>query len=145
MKNAFNNEILNSFSSVNKLLYNLAKADAEKNGLTVVQLKALYKLSSHPNIGLVELAEHLKLTNSTVSGVVERLVKHGLVERKHDPHDRRAITLNLTPQCEEKLERVIETESVFVKKLNLIEERLTEEQLNQLFALHSQISDILSE
>lgn len=145
MKNAFNNEILNSFSTINKLIYNLARADAERNGLTVVQLKAIYKLSAHPDIGLAELAEHLKLTNSTVSGVVERLVKHGLIEREQHPTDRRAIVMHVTPAGEEKLAQIIKEDSILVKKLNLIEERLTEEQMRKLIELHGKIGDILGE
>lgn len=144
MKTAFNSEILNSFSAINKLLYKISKQDAEKNGLTVVQLKALYKISSHPNMGLVELAENLKLTNSTVSGVVDRLVQNGFVERQTLPQDRRAITIHLTEKGREKLNQFVSDQSLLVEKLKKIEQ-LPEEDIQHLLRIHGLIKDILSE
>ncbi|WP_042355706.1 MarR family winged helix-turn-helix transcriptional regulator [Bacillus rubiinfantis] len=144
MKNAFRSEILNSFSAINKLLYKVSKHDADQNGLTIVQLKALYIISSYPNIGLVELADHLKLTNSTVSGVVDRLVQNSLVERQPLPEDRRAITIHLTKQGEEKLKQIISGDSLLVEKLNKIKQ-LPKEDIQQLLRIHKKIQDILSE
>jgi len=144
VKNAFNNEILNSFSNINKMLYKLSKIDAEHNGLTVPQLKALYKVSSSPNIGLVELAEYLKLTNSTVSGVVDRLVQQELLERHTPSHDRRAITIRLSKKGEEKLEQVVKSESLLVKKLNEIA-KLPKKDIEQLLSIHEQILTILKQ
>ena len=77
----FNNQLLDSFSEINKAIYKLLKKEADQYGITVVQLKALYRISSSPNMGLGELSEKLRLTNSTVSGVIDRLVQHELVER----------------------------------------------------------------
>lgn len=143
MQNVFSSEILNSFTIINKYVYKLAKMDAEKYGLTVVQLKALYNISYHPNIGLVKLAENLKLTNSTVSGVVDRLVQHGFVERHTPSHDRRAVTIMLSKKGEGKLEEIINNDSVLVKKLNEIKQ-LPEEDIEHLLRIHKQIQDILN-
>lgn len=144
MKTAYNNEVLNSFSTISKLLFKVSKRDADKNGLTVVQLKALYKIQSQPNMGLVELADTLKLTNSTVSGVVDRLVQSGLIERHTLEHDRRAITIRLSEKGEEKLEEVVKNESELVKKLEEIKE-LPQEDIDHLLRIHKQIQSILSE
>lgn len=144
MKTAFNSEILNSFSAINKLLYKISKQDAAKNGLTIVQLKALYKIASHPNIGLAELADNLKLTNSTVSGVVDRLVQNNLVERNTMPHDRRAITIRLSENGESKLKQVVSDESLLVEKLKKIKQ-MPEEDIQHLLRIHKQIQNILSE
>ncbi|AZU62264.1 MarR family winged helix-turn-helix transcriptional regulator [Neobacillus mesonae] len=144
MRNAYNSEILNSFSDINKLLYKVSKMDADRNGLTVVQLKALYKISAQPNMGLVELAEHLKLTNSTVSGVVDRLVQNGLIERHTLPHDRRAITIRLSQKGEEKLEHIVLNESLLVQKLNKIKQ-LPAEDIENLLRIHKKVQSILSE
>lgn len=145
MRNVFNNEVLESFSQVNKAIYKLAKMDAEKIGLTVLQLKVLYKLSAKPNIGLGELAENLKLTNSTVSGVIDRLVNNKFVERNNPPHDRRAVTLHLTKDGESKLAQFIDskTELQLVKRLNKINQ-MPEKDIEQLIKIHKQIINILS-
>ena len=143
MNSAFKNKILNSFADINKAIYALAKSDAEHYGLTVVQLKAIYQISAQPNSGLADLAEQLKLTNSTVSGVVDRLVQHEYVERRTPPEDRRAITLNLAPKGEQILEQMLNHDSLLVERLREINQ-LPETDLQQLLELHQKILTILS-
>ncbi|MBL4950767.1 winged helix-turn-helix transcriptional regulator [Neobacillus sp. YIM B02564] len=144
MEKAFNNEILKSFHAINKLLFHVTKQDADKNGLTVGQLFTLFKISANPNIGLVELADKIKLTNSTVSGIVSRLVQNGLVEREALPHDRRSVTIRLTQKGEQKLVEVFSSESLLVEKLEQIKQ-LPEEEIQNLLRLHEKIKNILSE
>src|SRR5438105_15735645 len=119
---SFNNEILDSFVEINKAIYKLLKKEADRAGLTIVQLKALYKISSKPNIHLGDLAEQLRLTNSTVSGVIDRLVHNGLVERIIPPENRRTISLRLTEKGIEVLENVSSEESPFIQKLTSVKE-----------------------
>jgi len=145
MNDIFSSPLLNSFSDINKQLYKLAKEDAEQNGLTVVQLKTLYQVSSKPNIGLVELAENLKLTNSTVSGVVDRLVNSGLLDRKIAQKDRRAVTIHLTAEGEQKLQQIVKEDSLLVQQLLDIEQQFTELEIQQLIAMHKKIYGILSQ
>lgn len=45
---------------------------------------------------LKELSESLGLAHSTVSGIVDRLERHGLVRRVTNPHDRRASNIEIT-------------------------------------------------
>ncbi len=44
-----------------------------------------------------ELAQILRLENSTVSGVLDRMEKKGLIKRVVDPNDRRSIRVETTP------------------------------------------------
>jgi DNA-binding MarR family transcriptional regulator len=90
------NEILESLTEINRAIYKIVKKDADRVGITVVQLKTLYIISLNPNISLGDLAEKLKLTNSTVSGVIDRLVYQDIVERKVPPKNRRAVSIYLT-------------------------------------------------
>lgn len=119
--------------------------DADNLGIPVVQLKALYKISVKPNIGLGELAENLKLTSSTVSGVIDRLVKNGYVERYNPTHDRRTITLQMTNLGESKLAQFTESQSELhlVQRLNKINE-FPKEDIEQLLRIHKQIINVLS-
>lgn len=70
---------------------------AGAGALTVPQLRALLYVRRHPGTGLAPLAEHLGSTPPGASGLVERLVRAGLVERTTDPDERRRIQLRLTP------------------------------------------------
>ncbi|MGZ4161002.1 MAG: MarR family winged helix-turn-helix transcriptional regulator [Neobacillus sp.] len=132
---ALNNEILESFSEINKAIYRLVKSDADRVGITVVQLKALYQLSTSPNIGLGELAEKLRLTNSTVSGVIDRLVHSELVERVVPPENRRSVSIHLTEKGTSLLDKLYSSDSIFIKKLNEVLD-LPEEEIAHLLRLH---------
>jgi DNA-binding MarR family transcriptional regulator len=130
-----NNALLESFFEINKAIYRLSKKEADRFGLTVVQLKALYRLSFSPDISLSELAEKLRLTNSTVSGVIDRLVHSGLVERVIPPENRRAVSIHLTDKGQKLLKDVMDEESNLMKKLNNALE-LPDKELQHLLKLH---------
>jgi len=138
-----NNEIIESFTKINKAIYRLLKKDAESIGVTDVQLKALFRIQNHPNIGLSELAESMRLTNSTVSGVIDRLVNQKLVDRVTSPHDRRALTLRLTQEGEEKLNKLFGSDSLLVEKLNQIQQ-FPNDEIQKLLQLHELILETLT-
>lgn len=74
-----------------------ARMGRERPGdLTVVQLRALRYLGRHPGTGLSALAEHLEISMPGASGLLDRLVRAGLVVRADDPVERRRLHLVLT-------------------------------------------------
>ncbi|PKG25583.1 MarR family winged helix-turn-helix transcriptional regulator [Niallia nealsonii] len=143
MKDALNNELLRSYANINKAYFQLLKVDAERMGITVVQLKTMYRISAHPNTGLGELAEILRLTKSTVSGVIDRLVHQGLVERTIPSTDRRAVNLKLTDKGQETLKQLFEGKTVVSEKMHKIM-NMPKEDINKLLSLNNQILSILT-
>jgi DNA-binding MarR family transcriptional regulator len=88
-------------------------------GLTVSQFDVLATLFRSPAGGLRmgEISDRLLVTEGNVTGLVDRLERGGLVERRADPADRRAQRVRLTaeghalaaqaiPVVEEELDRV---------------------------------------
>jgi MarR family transcriptional regulator, transcriptional regulator for hemolysin len=69
-------------------------------GVTRAQWKALFKLTRHPGLRQVELADMLELEPITLCRIVDRLEESGLVERVRDPDDRRAWRLHVTAQAQ---------------------------------------------
>ena len=47
-----------------------------------------------------ELAHMLQVENSTMSGILDRLQKKGLIERRTDENDRRSVQVMLTPEAD---------------------------------------------
>jgi DNA-binding MarR family transcriptional regulator len=47
---------------------------------------------------LGELSQRMMVSNGNVTGLVDRLVAEGLIDRKPSPHDRRAQIVTLTPE-----------------------------------------------
>ncbi|HET7657363.1 MAG TPA: MarR family transcriptional regulator [Bacillales bacterium] len=131
-------QVVRSFRKVNKALYRLLREEAEVLDATVVQILVLRVLSQNPNIGLNELAERLQLGNSTMSGVVDRLVSAGLVVRERSHEDRRSLTMRLTNEGKAKQNEAFGDDSFLVERLSRILE-IPGEDLEHLLRIHDQI------
>lgn len=70
----------------------------EEKGLTLPQLRVLFELRAQPGTTTNVLARHLGLSMPTVSGLVDKLARAGLVERGQRAEDRRVIPLMLTAE-----------------------------------------------
>ena len=64
--------------------------------ITPIQYAVLYCLWENDKRSPKEIAERLKLENSTISGILERMEKKGLIERNISKEDRRFIQVQLT-------------------------------------------------
>jgi len=71
--------------------------------LTLAQLKVVYIAAAAGPIHMSVLAEQLGTALSTTSGVVDRLVGSGWLERREDPGDRRHVFVSATPEALERL------------------------------------------
>jgi DNA-binding MarR family transcriptional regulator len=60
-----------------------------ESGLTVPQRAIMQVVVVCPGIRLKDLSHEVNLAHSTVSGIVDRLEKQGLIERRLDASDRR--------------------------------------------------------
>lgn len=74
-----------------------SKAMGASLGITGPQRTALRLVSLTPGITSGELASLLHLHPSTLTGVLERLVRRGFLERRKDPFDARRALLKITP------------------------------------------------
>ncbi|MER7182974.1 MarR family transcriptional regulator [Streptomyces hyaluromycini] len=74
----------------------LGKVAAE-HGLSVVQLRLLGVLRDRTP-GMQELAHHLGLDKSSMTGLVDRAERRDLVRRTPSAHDRRSFLVSITPQ-----------------------------------------------
>ncbi|SMC48399.1 MarR family winged helix-turn-helix transcriptional regulator [Papillibacter cinnamivorans] len=66
-------------------------------GVTPGQYGVLSYLWEKEQANPKDLARELSLENSTISGVLDRMQKKGLIDRLLDPDDRRSIQVVLTP------------------------------------------------
>lgn len=64
--------------------------------LSVPQFRVLNFLNHEPGAPLSSVAEHLGVTRSTASAIVDRLVRRQLVSRTEHPQERRSVVLTLT-------------------------------------------------
>jgi len=71
--------------------------------LTGPQGMLVFIVNKHKSLKISELSEKLGLSNSTVSGIVDRLEVQGLVERVRSSSDRRVVNVILTELMKQKL------------------------------------------
>ena len=68
-------------------------------GMTLARFDYLAQLERHPDgLRMSALSRYLMVTGGNVTGLTDRLVAEGLVERRDDMQDRRAVTVSLTPE-----------------------------------------------
>jgi DNA-binding MarR family transcriptional regulator len=110
----------------------------DQTGLTgpqLVLLRAAAKLHK-PTAG--ELAREIHLSQATVTGILDRLEKRGLIERVRSGHDRRSIIVLITPQGEAQLKAAPSgLQAQFLQELGRLE---TWEQTNILSTLQRIVS-----
>jgi MarR family transcriptional regulator, transcriptional regulator for hemolysin len=79
-----------------RLLRNYIDHRAKSRGTTRAQWIVLFRLRDQEGLSQVDLADVLELQPISLVRLLDRLVEHGLLERRHDPKDRRANRLFLT-------------------------------------------------
>jgi len=89
-----------------------SEANASKNDLTSQNYQALLTIKglsgADDQMSVGELADFLLVKHHTAVGLVDRMVKSGLLKRSRDCHDGRRIHVVLTPKGEQKLSNVAE-------------------------------------
>jgi MarR family transcriptional regulator, transcriptional regulator for hemolysin len=89
-------ELIAQLVESSRLLRNYIDHRAKARGTTRAQWIVLFRLRQQEGLSQVDLADVLELQPISLVRLLDRLVEHGLLERRHDPKDRRANRLFLT-------------------------------------------------
>jgi MarR family transcriptional regulator, organic hydroperoxide resistance regulator len=74
----------------------VTKEVARRVDLTGPQLTVLKMLEGVGDLSLSELSERIRAQNSTVTGIIDRMEREGLVVRARSTEDRRVVNIRLT-------------------------------------------------
>lgn len=88
--------LLEEFWAVTRRLRHRTRVALEPWNVSPSQSRAISVLMSHGEMRLSALADHLRIAPRSATEVVDDLQTRGLVERRPDPADRRAILVALT-------------------------------------------------
>lgn len=83
-----------------------AEVEASGFDLTPVQYAALLAIYRHPGVDQITLAGLIAYDRTTITGVIDRLERKGLVTRAVNDADRRARELRITDAGVETLDRI---------------------------------------
>ena len=96
------------FGDISRLLRRNFNRRAQPLGLTITQGRALAHLSRNEGISQTELAGLLEIQPITLTRLIDRMEALDWVERRPDPHDRRAVQLFMTKKVQPVLAQVWE-------------------------------------
>ena len=85
--------------SIEHRLQSTSKLMASSLGITGPQRVVLKVVAQHPGISAKEVAHIVRLHPSTITGILQRLKKKGLLVRSQDPVDTRRARLRVRPSA----------------------------------------------
>lgn len=122
-------KVIKLLKQVMDLLRQKVKCEFKQMNLTGPQGMLVGTLAHSGKMKISDLSEKLVLSNSTVSGIIDRLEKQGLVERIRSEEDRRVVYVNVTPEFKKSTN---EHFSVVEKKLEATMQGATLEELDSV-------------
>ncbi|ANZ64649.1 hypothetical protein AYR62_11570 [Secundilactobacillus paracollinoides] len=106
------------------------------------QLRVIFLLAKNPQMTNSEIVEKLSIKPSSASGLVNRLVEGGLVQRHASPKDKRIMLISLTARGQRFLDSAHELRD---KLSEVIFASLTDEEQAQLLHLLKKLSDDMAD
>ena len=97
--------------------------------LTLQQIRAFAFVFAHGQTPISKVADALGIRPNVATGIIQRLVDRGLIERREDPDDRRVRLLTVTDRG---LALIDELSGIVLAKGRELLDRLSDEQLHQL-------------
>jgi MarR family transcriptional regulator, organic hydroperoxide resistance regulator len=124
----------------------VTKDIAGRFGLTGPQLAVVKMLEPVGKLSLSDLSSKIRARNSTVTGIIDRMEREGLVERRRSDSDRRVINIVLTRKGRE-LAREIDVEPVqiFRRVLSELSARDAQELRRILTRLARRVGELADE
>ena len=68
-----------------------------RHSMSLVNLNVLTALEAEGPLAMKRLAEAMDVSDASATGIVDRMEKRGLVERRHGTEDRRVVIVHRTP------------------------------------------------
>ncbi|SEO88550.1 MarR family winged helix-turn-helix transcriptional regulator [Paenibacillus sp. OV219] len=84
-----------SIDYLHRFMMKSLQRHAEQHGVTVPQTRVIAEVLMNESISIKQLTQNLRMTQSTVSDIVERLTARGILMKTIDPSDKRAVKISL--------------------------------------------------
>ena len=102
---AYDETILSSLRRITRAIDLHSRKLASEYKLTAPQLVCLRQLYNDGPLTPSRMAREVSLSQATVTGILDRLERSGLVERRRDQKDRRQISIYITSKGNELVQR----------------------------------------
>ncbi|MFH0918685.1 MAG: MarR family transcriptional regulator [Candidatus Omnitrophota bacterium] len=115
-------------------------SDVYKGKVTLPQLLILDLLNRRGGSKMTDLAKDMKVTTAASTGIVQRLVLLGYVQREFDQSDRRIIRIKLTARGAELFKRITQQRSQLITK---IFSQISENDRGEYLRILTQVKEVL--
>ncbi len=134
-------QILKKMKKIMFLLKQNAEKEFKKVNLTEPQGMLIRCLAHNGDMKISDLSKRLDLSNSTVSGIVDRLEKNGFVNRERSKEDRRVVNISLNKNYKNSAKNYFKK---IEEKLKNIMSQGSEEDLIDILNALEKLQNILS-
>lgn len=135
-------EVASLFQEVMQLFKHSMNKLLEETGMSAPQGMVLGLLSKKKKIKITELSHELCLSNSTVSGIVDRLEKQQMVVRERSESDKRVVYVSISPNFKDMHEAF---HMQFQKNIQNTMSKGSEDELHKIFEGLSTLKKLLSD
>jgi len=135
-------EILRSIRRIIRAISLQSRRLSKATGLTLPQIAVLRAIDTAPEseLSVAGISRHVQLSSPTVSGILDRLERAGLVRRERGSTDRRKVWLHLTELGRQKLaDTPAPLQDRFVSQLS----ELPAERQRELLAALTQVVELM--
>jgi DNA-binding MarR family transcriptional regulator len=130
-------QIQGIIENISRLQRAVSPAVWEKSDLSRAQVGMLYMLYYHHGTSMKRVAEHLSISKSAVSQLLEPLIDKGLITRQADTQDRRTAVIKLAPKGIKALKVFNQHKTLGIRSAL---DSLSAEELEVLAKLHSKMA-----
>ena len=109
-------------------------------GISESQGLIIRTLMQHGEMKVSDIAKQLDLSNSTVSGIVDRLVEKGVVDRKRSEQDRRVVMISLAKTHRQPLKKHFQA---VCDRLNKATDLVSDQELDDIAKAIDQLKKLL--
>jgi len=99
--------IRESIDFLQRCMMKFLQKHAEEHGVTIPQARVIGEVYAHKAISIKQLTKNLKMTQSTVSDIVERLTAKGLLLKTPNAKDKRSVEISLPEKIAEAIDESI--------------------------------------
>src|SRR5690606_17448630 len=98
MRGQLPRRILDLLQEARRNFERLLRRAFEQYQLTIPQIAVIVLLNEHKEMSISDISQKMGLSKSTVSGIIDRMERMGIVRRKRSDQDRRIVAAVLTEQ-----------------------------------------------
>jgi DNA-binding MarR family transcriptional regulator len=133
-------QFFNTVIQLHKLMAQSTQESYEEQTATKLQFSALSFIHENDNAMASDLAGSLKLSKSSATQLIDRLVAATFVEKRADKDDKRIIRLSITEKGKE--EMLVIKKSI-LEKMKMLLAGIPDEDIRELIRIHKNMIETL--